>query len=220
MHPIRLKICEIAAELLASNKAVNKMHARRTAAMQVYGNSTPPWFLPTMDEIDHSLHEILEMITDYPVTDEHSLRSIVTGWFNSLEGHQFRADDHPEKDVEYHLLQTFDLCIEERPYDMELAFAGLVHDLGFPISPREPTAATIEHFAVEFSDRVSLLLRQMPIAHTVIDHTAGHRARKRFMAHEYHEDALFLAEADLSARQTGVPTSSLSEALSLLETIF
>lgn len=220
MHPIRLKICELAAELLASNKAVNSMHARRTAAMQIHGNSTPPWLLPTMEEIDRSLDDKLDEIADYPAVEDHSLRSIVVGHFHSLEGHQFRTADHPERDVDYHLLQTFDLCIEERPYDTELAFAGLVHDLGFTITPKEPIAATVDYIAGDFSDRIYDLLCQMPVAHSILNHSAGHRARNRFMAQPHHEDALFLAEADLAARQTGVPTSSLKEALTILDDLF
>ena len=220
MNPIRLKICNIAAELLATNKAVNNMHARRTAAMQVYGESTPPWLLPTMDEIDRSLNGILDVIEDYPSEDRHSLRSMVIGLFNGSEGHHFRSTAHPERDVDYHLLQTFDLCIEERPYDTELAFAGLVHDLGFTITPKEPIAATIEFIAGNFSERIYDLLCQLPAAHSVLNHSAGHRARNRFMAHSHHEDALFLAEADLTARQTGVPASTLEEALTILDDLF
>ena len=220
MHPIRLQICQHAAELLVTRRVVNTAHARRTAIMQIYGRSAPPWLTPTLDEVESIVSDKLANIGDYPPTQGMSARDIITGLFSELEAHQFRGDSHPERDVDYHLLQTFDICIEAYPYDADLVFAGLVHDLGFPVAPKDPVTATLDHFSELLTPRTRLLLENLALSHAVLDHTAGHRARKRLMADPAHECMLFLAEADRSARQVGVETSSLEEALDIVDNLF
>ena len=48
-----------------------------------------------------------------------------------LENVQQSAKHHPEGDVQYHLLQVFELARDARPYDEEFLLAALLHDIGY-----------------------------------------------------------------------------------------
>ncbi|MGL4554547.1 MAG: tRNA adenylyltransferase [Gemmataceae bacterium] len=120
---------------------------------------------------------------------------------------------HPEGDALYHSLQVFELVRDARPYDTELMLAGLLHDVGKAIDPRDHVAAALDALEGLITPRTAFLIGHHMDAHAHRDGTLGHRARVRLEASEDFDDLMLLQQCDRAGRECGVPVRSVDEAL-------
>lgn len=123
---------------------------------------------------------------------------------------------HPEGDVLYHSLQVFQLVRDARPYDVELMLAGLLHDIGKAIDPRDHVTAGVEALEGLITPRTAFLIEHHMQAHAHRDGTLGHRARCRLEESEDFEDLMLLQQCDRDGRERGVPVCTVDEALEFL----
>src|SRR5262249_39829007 len=75
-----------------------------------------------------------------------------------LESVQQSAKHHPEGDVQYHLLQVFELAKNARPYDEEFLLAALLHDVGKGIDPHDHVAAALSVLDGLMTERTRFLI--------------------------------------------------------------
>ncbi|MEM9364800.1 MAG: HD domain-containing protein [Planctomycetota bacterium] len=120
---------------------------------------------------------------------------------------------HPEGDALYHSLQVFTHAKERFPYDEDFLLAALLHDVGKALDPGDHVTAGLEALDGFISPRTTWLIEHHMLAHKWHDRTLGHRARRRLVAHELHEELLALGECDRAGRECGVVVPSLDEAL-------
>lgn len=120
---------------------------------------------------------------------------------------------HPEGDALYHSLQVYALVREAAPFDEELQLAGLLHEVGRAIDPRDPILAGLDALANEITPRTAWLIAYHEEAHRFRQQTLGIRARRRLMAHEDFESLETLAECDRFGRVIGASVPDLEQAL-------
>jgi len=120
---------------------------------------------------------------------------------------------HPEGDLLYHSLQTFDLARERLPYDEEFLLAALMHDVGKAIDPADHISAGLDAIGMYITPRVAWLIEHHVEAAAIRDGTLGARSRRRLEANESFGELMLLAECDNKARAVGVATSDVSDAL-------
>jgi hypothetical protein len=123
---------------------------------------------------------------------------------------------HPEGDVLYHSLQVFELLADQVPYDEEVLLAGLLHDVGRGIDPKNHVEAGLNALSGLISERTAWLLEHHMVARGLFDGTIGARARRRLVASDDFEEVELLARADLEGRQPGMRVRELDEALSYI----
>lgn len=124
---------------------------------------------------------------------------------------------HPEGDVLYHSLQVFDLACDQQPYDEEFLLAALLHDVGKGIDPSQHVESGLEALQGYITARTAWLIEHHMLAHRIADGSIGARAHRRLREHPDYEDLLLLGECDRAGRAVGVQTSSLEEALQIIE---
>ena len=124
--------------------------------------------------------------------------------------------EHPEGDLLYHALQTFELLRAAAPYDEELLVAGLLHDVGAGLDDEEPLTAALEELRPIVTPRTLRLLEKLPAIHEYFEGTLGARARRRLETDDDFDDLKLLREADLDGRQPGAAAPELDEALDFL----
>ncbi|HEV7282165.1 MAG TPA: hypothetical protein VGN57_18325 [Pirellulaceae bacterium] len=124
--------------------------------------------------------------------------------------------EHPEGDLLYHALQTFEILRAAAPYDEELLVAGLLHDVGAALDDDDPLAAALEELRSIVTPRTLRLLEKLPAMHEYFQGTLGARARRRLETDEDFDDLKLLREADLDGRQPGAAAPELDEALDFL----
>jgi len=133
---------------------------------------------------------------------------------NSLEKIRLDPDSHPEGDLLYHSLQTYELMLQQRPYDEELLLAALIHDIGYGLDRRRPIEAAWNAIGPLVSERTWFLIENRPEAQAYV--TSG-RIRGALRKSENFDDLILLAQCDLKARVRGVQVSTVEEALDYIE---
>ncbi len=134
-----------------------------------------------------------------------------------LENVQQSAKHHPEGDVQYHLLQVFELAREARPYDEEFLLAALLHDVGKGIDPHDHVAAGLSVLDGLLTERTQFLIEHHMDALAYKAGTLGARMRRLLEASEHFEDLLLLRELDTKGRVQGAIVGTVDEALDYLK---
>jgi hypothetical protein len=135
---------------------------------------------------------------------------ILTMLLQRLERVKFDSEQHPEGDVLYHSLQTYQLGLEHRPYDEEFLLACLLHDVGFGLDRRNPVAAALEALGGLVTERTCLLIERRETAGEYLKTGKISRSLRRS---EHFEDLLLLARFDRDARVPGAQVGTVEEAL-------
>jgi hypothetical protein len=130
-----------------------------------------------------------------------------------LENVQQAAKHHPEGDVQYHLLQVFELARAARPYDEEFLLAALLHDVGKGIDPYDHVSAGLSELDGYITERTQFLIAHHMDALAYKAGTLGARVRRHLEASEHFEDLMLLRELDTQGRVPGAIVSSVDEAL-------
>jgi predicted nucleotidyltransferase len=130
-----------------------------------------------------------------------------------LENVQQSAKHHPEGDVQYHLLQVFELARDARPYDEEFLLAALLHDVGKGIDPHDHVAAGLSVLEGCITERTQFLIEHHMDALAYKAGTLGARMRRFLEASELFEDLLLLRELDTQGRVRGAIVGTVDEAL-------
>ena len=124
---------------------------------------------------------------------------------------------HPEGDVQYHLLQVFELARDERPWDEEFLLAALLHDVGKGIDPYDHVAAGLQALDGLITPRTAWLIENHMLALEYKAGTLGHRQRVKLEAHEEFDDLMLLRELDTRGRVPGAQVGTVDEALDFLK---
>ena len=124
---------------------------------------------------------------------------------------------HPEGDVQYHLLQVFELVRGERPWDEEFLQAALLHDVGKGIDPYDHVAAGLQALDGLITPRTAWLVENHMLALEYKAGTLGHRQRKRLEESDDFEDLMLLRELDTKGRIPGAVVGTVDEALDYLK---
>jgi hypothetical protein len=123
---------------------------------------------------------------------------------------------HPEGDVLYHLLQVYQLALDERPYDEEFLLAALLHDVGKGIDPFDHVTAGLEALEGLITPRTQFLIENHMLALEYKNGTLGQRQRVRLEASEDFEDLMLLRELDTAGRVPGAIVGTIEEAMNYL----
>lgn len=134
-----------------------------------------------------------------------------------LETVQQSPKHHPEGDVQYHLLQVFELARDARPWDEEFLLAALLHDVGKGIDPADHVGAALSMLEGLITDRTRFLIEHHMDALAYKDGTLGARMRRHLEASEHFEDLLLLRELDTKGRVRGAVVGTVDEALDYLK---
>ena len=134
-----------------------------------------------------------------------------------LESVQQSAKHHPEGDVQYHLLQVFELARDARPYDEEFLLAALLHDIGKGIDPHDHVAAGLQMLEGLITERTRFLIEHHMDALAYKAGTLGARMRRILEASEHFEDLMLLRELDTQGRVRGAIVGTVDEALDFLK---
>jgi hypothetical protein len=124
---------------------------------------------------------------------------------------------HPEGDVQFHLLQVFELAREERPWDEEFLTAALLHDVGKGIDRYDHVRAGLEALDGLITERTAWLIENHMLALEYKAGTLGHRARKKLEESDDFEDLMLLRDLDTKGRVPGAPVCTVDEALDYLK---
>jgi hypothetical protein len=124
---------------------------------------------------------------------------------------------HPEGDVQYHLLQVFDLAREERPWDEEFILAALLHDVWKGIDPYDHVAAGLQALDGLITTRTAFLIENHMLALEYKAGTLGFKARKKLEASEDFDDLMILRDLDNRGRVPGATVPTVDEALEFLK---
>jgi predicted nucleotidyltransferase len=130
-----------------------------------------------------------------------------------LESVQQSAKHHPEGDVQYHLLQVFELARDARPYDEEFLLAALLHDVGKGIDPHDHVAAGLQMLDGLITERTQFLIEHHMDALAYKAGTLGARMRRFLEGSEHFEDLMLLRELDTQGRVRGAIVGTVDEAL-------
>jgi predicted nucleotidyltransferase len=134
-----------------------------------------------------------------------------------LENVQQSAKYHPEGDVQYHLLQVFELARDARPYDEEFLLAALLHDIGKGIDPGDHVGAALSVLDGVITERTAFLIEHHMNALEYKAGTLGARMRRFLEASEHFEDLMLLREVDSQGRVPGAVVGTVDEALDYLK---
>ena len=123
---------------------------------------------------------------------------------------QLHPAAHPEGDALYHSLQTYELGLEERPYDEEFLLACLLHDAGLVIDRRHPVPALLGTLGNLLTERTRFLIEHLAKAAKFLRTGQIPRSLRRS---EHFDDLLLLARCDRAGRVPGAEVPELEEAL-------
>lgn len=133
-----------------------------------------------------------------------------------LENVQQSAKHHPEGDVQYHLLQVFELARDERPYDEEFLLAALLHDVGKGIDPHDHVAAGLSVLEGLITERTRWLIEHHMDALEYKAGTLGARKRRVLESSEHFQDLMLLRDLDNLGRVRGAVVGTVDEAIDFL----
>jgi hypothetical protein len=134
-----------------------------------------------------------------------------------LDNVQQPAKHHPEGDVQYHLLQVFELAKDARPWDEEFLLAALLHDVGKGIDPADHVGAALSVLDGLMTERTHFLIEHHMDALAYKAGTLGARMRRHLEASEHFEDLMLLRELDTAGRVRGAVVGSVDDALDFLK---
>jgi hypothetical protein len=127
-----------------------------------------------------------------------------------LEQIQRDPEQHPEGDALYHSLQTFELGLEERPYDEEFLLACLLHDAGLAVDRRAPVPTLLRLLGNLVTERTRFLIEHLAAAAEYLK--TGRMPRSLRRSDDF-DDLVLLARCDRDGRERGAPVRELHEAL-------
>lgn len=162
---------------------------------------------------DLSLDEALDEAEAASDVDPYPLFRLLLLPLEKVRG---SARHHPEGDVLYHSLQVFELVREQRPYDIELLQAALLHDIGKGLDPAHHVESALEALEGLITDRTHFFIAHHMEAHEYRAGTLGFRQRRVLEASEDLEDLLLLEECDSKGRVAGVAVCTVDEAIDYL----
>src|SRR5206468_676514 len=122
-----------------------------------------------------------------------------------LDTVQQSAKHHPEGDVQYHLLQVFELARRSRPYDEEFLLAALLHDVGKAIDPQGHVAAGVEALRGAVTERTLWLIAHHMDLLALREGTLAARTRRALESSEDLDDLKLLRDLDEAGRVPGAP---------------
>ena len=100
----------------------------------------------TSEEIREALQRLVPVETLEEGASDASHRYAAFGTLlEPLESIHQPRHSHPEGDVLYHSLQVYELIRGQRPYDIDLQLAALLHDVGKGIDPADHVTAGQTH---------------------------------------------------------------------------
>ena len=127
-----------------------------------------------------------------------------------LEQIQLDPQSHPEGDALYHSLQTFELGLDEHPYDEEFLLACLLHESGLSFDRREPVRALLQVVGNLITERTCFFIENLAAASEFLRSGNIAPALRRS---EYFDELMALARCDRDARVPGAEVRELSDAL-------
>lgn len=134
-----------------------------------------------------------------------------------LEAVQQSAKYHPEGDVQYHLLQVFELAKEHRPYDEEFLLAALLHDVGKGLDPGDHVGAGLSALDGLITDRTRFLIEHHMDAHDERVNKIAPGLRKKLRESPDYDDLMLLEQLDREGRVPGAVVGTVDEALEYLK---
>jgi hypothetical protein len=123
---------------------------------------------------------------------------------------------HPEGDVQYHLLQVFELAKAERAWDEEFLLAALLHDVGKGLDPHDHVAAGLQALDGLITPRTAWLIEHHMHAQEYRAGTLGHRMRAKLESSGEFDDLMLLRDLDDRGREPGAVVGTVDEALAYL----
>ncbi|MFK7818148.1 MAG: HD domain-containing protein [Planctomycetaceae bacterium] len=225
---LRRQILFEAAHLLQTKREKDPHRARIRAARKISRGWIHPADLPDAREITGFVTqlELGESPSDYAGGIWQEIDPCEDSRFEAfakllapleLVGQNRR--NHPEGDLLYHCLQVFELVCDECPYDEEVLLAGLLHDVGRPLDPKNHVESALAALSGLISERTAWLIEHHMLGRGLLDGTIGVRARRRLAANEDFEWLELLARADLDGRIPGMRVRELEEVLSYVRNL-
>jgi hypothetical protein len=123
---------------------------------------------------------------------------------------------HPEGDVQYHLLQVFELAKAERAWDEEFLLAALLHDVGKGLDPYDHVAAGLQALDGLITPRTAWLIENHMHAQEYRAGTLGHRMKTKLESSDDFDDLMLLRDLDDRGREPGAVVGTVDEALEYL----
>jgi hypothetical protein len=207
---LRQQIAAEAARLIQSKEETAYYDAKMRAARSLRQGWIPTEKLPENREIRDQMQHRLTVQPADGANDRFARYHLL---LVPLEGVKLNTTEHPEGDALYHSLQVFDLVRDRIPYDEELQLAGLLHEVGRAVDPRDPVKSTLESLEGHITERTVWLIENMPEAAALRDGTLGARSRKRLEASADFDDLMLLDECDRLGRVRGVEVPEIEDAL-------
>jgi hypothetical protein len=207
---LRQQIAAEAARLIQSKEETAYYDAKMRAARSLRQGWIPTEKLPENREIRDQMQHRLTVQPADGTNDRFARYHLL---LVPLEGVKLNTTEHPEGDALYHSLQVFDLVRDRIPYDEELQLAGLLHEVGRAVDPRDPVKSTLESLEGHITERTVWLIEKMPEAAALRDGTLGARSRKRLEASADFDDLMLLDECDRLGRVRGVEVPEIEDAL-------
>ena len=215
---LRQRIACEAARLLSARRCSDFFRAKRAAAKAVCGGWARPGDLPTDLEIREALQRLMPVETLEAGASDASQRFAAYGsLLEPLESIHQPRHSHPEGDVLYHSLQVYELIRGQRPYDIDLQLAALLHDVGKGIDPADHVTAGLAVLEGLISERTAWLIEHHLEARRRREGTLGVRAARRLRNHESYEELDLLCECDRDGRVPGAVVPELDEALGAIQ---
>ena len=214
---LRHRIACEAARLLDARRVSDFFGAKRAAARAVCGGWARSSDLPTDLEVREALQRLVPVEVPEEGASDASLRyAAFATLLEPLESIHQPRHSHPEGDVLYHSLQVYELIRQERPYDIDLQLAALLHDVGKGIDPSDHVAAGLAVLEGLISERTAWLIEHHLEARRRREGTLGVRAARRLLNHESYEELDLLWECDRDGRVPGAVVPDLDEALNAI----
>ena len=184
--------------------------AKRAAARSVCGGWARSSDLPTDLEVREELQRFVAVDDADRLPDRFAS---IHALLEPLDRVHQRREAHPEGDVLYHSLQVFELVRQRNPFDEELLWAALLHDIGKGIDPADHVAAGLAVLDGLISERTAWLIEHHLDARALRQGTLGARAARRLRRHESFEELELLCICDREGRVPGAEVPELEEAL-------
>lgn len=127
-----------------------------------------------------------------------------------LEGVTVSSVIHPEGDLLYHSLQTYQLGQDKHPHDVEFQWACLLHDVGFVIDEYAPHDAAFSVIAECIGERTANLISALPFG---CGYLRGEKLPRMWSNDADCELLIDLARCDRDGRVPGLQVRDLGDVL-------